>query len=125
MRPAERRGVALLEVLAALAILGIAGSGLTAFAIDVGGAVHRARAEDERMRSTSAFLDKIALWERDDLDRHLGDHRQGDWRLSIARPSATLYVVRLADSSGTRTLLSTALYRRDASMTLEDQNAHR
>jgi prepilin-type N-terminal cleavage/methylation domain-containing protein len=125
MRRADRRGVALLEVLAALAILGIAGSGLTAFAIESAGAVGRARAEDDRMRAASAFLDKVALWERDDLDRHLGDHRQGDWRLGIARPSATLYVVRLADSSGARTLLSTALYRRESYGALEDQNVRR
>src|SRR5450432_4926981 len=123
MRRADRRGVALLEVLAALAILGIAGSGLTAFAIESAGAVRRARAEDDRMRAASAFLDKVALWERDDLDRHLGDHRQGDWRLSIMRPAATLYVVRLADSSGARTLLSTALYRRESYVALEDENA--
>ena len=123
MRRADRRGVALLEVLAALAILGIAGSGLTAFAIESAGAVRHARAEDDRMRAASAFLDKVALWERDDLDRHLGDHRQGDWRLSIGRPSATLYVVRLADSSGARTLLSTALYRREAYGALEDKRA--
>jgi prepilin-type N-terminal cleavage/methylation domain-containing protein len=125
MHRADRRGVALLEVLAALAILGIAGSGLTAFAIDAAGTVHRARAEDERIRAASAFLDRVALWERDDLDRHLGDHRQGDWRLSIAHPSATLYLVRLADSSGTRMLLSTALYRRDTDDRAGDQNARR
>jgi type II secretory pathway pseudopilin PulG len=121
----ERRGIALFEVLVALAILGVAGSGVVAVVIETAGAVHRARASDEDTRQASAFLDKVALWQREDLDRHLGQHRQGPWALQVQRTSASIYEVSLSDSSGNRTLLGTALYRRAPAADSELLRAHR
>ena len=63
------------------------------------------------MRDASALLEAVALWPRADLDRHLGDRPQGAWRMQVDRPTPTLYVIVLADSTNRRELLRTTLYR--------------
>ena len=106
-----RAGIALLEALIALTILTVAGLAATAAVRQGADSVRRAEAADADLRVASAFLDAVALWPRADLDRHLGDRPEGIWRLRIDRPVPTLYLVMLSDSTGTRTLLRTALYR--------------
>jgi type II secretory pathway pseudopilin PulG len=101
----------LLEVLVALAILGTAGLATVTLATESWRAVRAAREADRSFREASAFFDAVALWPREDLDRHLGDRAQGPWRMHVDRPLPTLYVVTLADSSGRDTLLVTSLYR--------------
>jgi type II secretory pathway pseudopilin PulG len=106
-----RAGIALLEALVALTILTVAGLAATAAVRQGGDSVRRAEAADAELRQASAFLEAVALWPRADLDRHLGDRPEGVWRLRLDRPIPTLYLVMLSDSTGTRTLLHTALYR--------------
>ena len=114
-RRVDRRGVALLEVLVALAILGTAGSAFIGIAMQSARATQGARDEERRMRAASDFLDKVSLWERVDLDRHLGDRPEGEWRLRLSRVSRDLYAVAVTDSTGGRMLLQTSLYRPDSS----------
>lgn len=106
-----RSGMTLLEVLIALAIIGAAGLATMTLATQSWRAVHAAREAARSYRAASAFFEAVALWPRDDLDRHLGVRTQGPWRMRVERPVATLYVVTLADSSGTDTLLITSLHR--------------
>lgn len=107
---AVRRGATLLEVIVALAILGaIAGSAM-ALAADASRVLHSVRTRDADIRAASAFLEKVALWPRDDLDRRLGERQQGRWRLELRRDSPTLYSVELRDSGG-GSLLQTVLFR--------------
>ena len=101
----------LLEAIVALTILAVAGGAVVALATDSVRAVERAAAADAATRKASALLDAVALWSREDLDRHLGAREQGSWRMIVDRPTPTLYTVVLTDSSGTRVLLRTALYR--------------
>lgn len=107
----HRRGHTLLEVIVALAILAIVGAASASLAIDIGQTVNRAQATGAILTDVSAFLDAVALWTRDDLDRHLGTRVQGSWRMTVSRPFPTLYEVEMRDSSGKRVLLSTVLYR--------------
>lgn len=107
----RRAGVALLEALVALVILTVAGLSATLAVRQGFESVRRAEAADAEMRSASAFLDAVALWTRADLDQRLGNRSEGAWRLQIDRPVPTLYLVALADSTGDRELLRTALYR--------------
>lgn len=111
MRRRSRRGMTLLEVLIALAILASAAMALLGVATQSWRAVLSARDADRSLLEASAFLDAVALWPRDDLDRHLGERAQTPWRMRVDRPLPTLYVVTLADSSGRETLLVTSLYR--------------
>lgn len=111
VRPDARRGVVLLEAIVALTILTIAGAAVVALATDSARAVERARAADAATARASAFLDAVALWPREDLDRHLGARDEGTWRMIVDRPTPTLYAVILADSAGAHVLLHTVLYR--------------
>ncbi|GJG89830.1 hypothetical protein tb265_50110 [Gemmatimonadetes bacterium T265] len=82
-------------MLVALVILATAVVGAAALAADASRAVGRVRARDVAVRRASAFLDAVALWPREDLDRHLGERAEGPWRLRIGRPTPTLYDVTL------------------------------
>jgi type II secretory pathway pseudopilin PulG len=113
--------VALLEVLVALAILGMAGSAFVGIAVQSARAMQLARDEETRMSAASDFLDKISLWDRADLDRHLGDRPEGQWRLKMNRVSPDVYDVALSDSTGARVLLVTSLYRPDSSASLAQE----
>jgi type II secretory pathway pseudopilin PulG len=107
----RRQGAALLEVLVALTILATAGAVVAAFASEAMSTIRRAREREAEMRRASALFDAVALWPREDLDRHLGDRQQGPWRLQVGRPVPTLYTVILRDSSGAREILRTAMHR--------------
>jgi len=109
-----REGIVLLEAIVAMTILAIAGAAVVALATDSARAVDRARAADAAMEQASAFLDAVALWPREDLDRHLGARDEGAWRLIVDRPTPTLYTLSLADSAGRHLLLHTVLYRAEA-----------
>lgn len=110
MRRADA-GAALLEAIVALTVLVTAGTAAVSLASQSAQAVHAAHDREAEMRSASAFLEAVALWTRDDLDRRLGDRPQGSWRLRIDRPAPELYVVVLTDSTGTIEILRTALFR--------------
>jgi type II secretory pathway pseudopilin PulG len=100
-----------METLVALAILGTSGAALAALAVASTDAVRRAQLLDDDVRRASAFLDVVALWPREDLDRHLGAHAQGEWVLEVQHVSPALYSIAIADSGDARPLLHTALYR--------------
>jgi type II secretory pathway pseudopilin PulG len=112
MAPADRgrRGAALLEVLVALAILGAVGTSASALVIGAQQALRSAHRRDDEVRRASELLDAVALWSRDDLDRHLGDRPQGEWRLEVRQEWPTVYEVALRDSAGVP-VLRTALFR--------------
>jgi type II secretory pathway component PulJ len=106
-----RLGAALFEVLVALTILATAAASVVGFANDAARTVRHARDTESEMRRASALLDAVALWPREDLDRHLGERHEGPWRLHITRLTTTLYWVVLTDSTSARELLRTAVYR--------------
>ena len=112
--PGER-GAALLEVIVALVILFVAGTATVTLTDESLAAAARARDAEAELRSASAFLDAVSLWTGDDLDRHLGDRRQGRWLMRVDRPAPRLYDVALSDSAGGRVLLRTSIYRSEES----------
>ena len=110
----HRRGATLLEALVALALLGTIGSAAAWSATEWLHGVERIHARESAQRAAARLLTAISLWPRDDLDRHLGERRQGPWRVRIDRPSPTIYAVSIADSTNGVTILKTALYREPA-----------
>jgi type II secretory pathway pseudopilin PulG len=117
MRRAERAtrpGAALLEVIVALAIFAVSGAALVAMSAESLRAVTRARDAGAEIRAADAFFNAVALWPREDLDRHLGDRHQGRWIMRVDRPGADVYEVSLRDSTTGGVLLRTSLYRPEA-----------
>lgn len=106
-----RGGAILLEAMVALAILGIAATSILALAIDASRATERARAREAEMRRANQLFEYVALWPIADLDRHLGERREGDWVLRITRSAETVYAAALLDSTQTHILLETSIYR--------------
>jgi type II secretory pathway pseudopilin PulG len=106
-----RRGVVLLEALVAMTLLVTVATVAIAVTAESARAVARAREREQEMRDANAFLSAVALWPREDLDRHLGTRKQGTWLMHVDRVTATLYGVTLTTANPPRSLLETALYR--------------
>lgn len=109
-----RRGVALLEAMTALAILSVAGTAALHLVRASSQAIVGIHATDTKIARASAFLDAMALWPAEDLDRNLGVRTSDGWRVQVEK-SGPIYRVTLADTLSRRVLLETALLRRDAS----------
>jgi hypothetical protein len=99
-------------VIVALTILTSAGITAVVVVSQSVNAVHRASIAEAEIREASGFMDAVSLWSRDDLDRRLGSRVQGRWRLTVQRPAETLYLLVLTDSTGSREILRTAVYRK-------------
>src|SRR5580704_15019103 len=110
-RTVTRRGMVLLEVVVALTIFAIAGLSAAVWVQQTLLTVDHAHAAVEEVSAASDYLDRIALWPREDLDRHLGMRREGPWIVQVERPTPTIYAVAIVDSSSARPLLKTWLYR--------------
>jgi type II secretory pathway pseudopilin PulG len=113
-RARARPGAVLLEVLFAVAILATAGVTIVSLAAESARAVERTRGAERDLRAANAFLSAVALWPRADLDRHLGDRRQGRWIMRVDRARPDLYAVSLRDSATRALVLGTSLYRAEA-----------
>lgn len=111
--PVRRRsGVVLLEVLVALVLIATAGAAILALEIQTESAVHRARDAERRLDRAHAFFQAATLWSAAEFDLRLGTRAQGPYRLTIQRPSSTVYLLALADSATPdRPMLETAVYR--------------
>jgi type II secretory pathway pseudopilin PulG len=103
--------MALLEVIVALTILAVATSSSIAWVNQVADAYARTSAAAAETEAASDYLDRIALWAREDLDRHLGTRRQGIWSVTVERPTPALYLVTIGNAANVRTILRTTLYR--------------
>ena len=104
-------GMALLEVIVAITILAVAALSTVAWVSQAAATVVRAGKAAAEVDSASDYLDRIALWTRADLDRHLGARRQGAWTVTVERPTSELYMVTMRDSTNAHTILRTTLYR--------------
>lgn len=105
-----RNGVALLEVLAALAILGTAAIALISVTHASLVAVARAESSDRESREARALMEAASLWSADDLDRHLGRRPQGRWTMRVDRPRESVYGITLLDSLD-HAVVATFVYR--------------
>ncbi|MES2360148.1 MAG: type II secretion system protein [Gemmatimonadota bacterium] len=108
---AGRSGAVLLEVLIAMTIFSIASAVTLIRAGQARHSVVLARMSEDRLNAASAFMDRVVLWPREDLDRHLGTHTQGEWWLDIEHPVPQLYSIALLDGRSHVTLLDTMVYR--------------
>lgn len=106
-----RPGSVLLEVIVSLVILAFAGvAALGASRSLAATATHMSDTEATVLRADQ-FMASISLWPREDLDRHLGMHRRGEWMLNIQRSVPTNYDVSILDSTASYEWIRTSLYR--------------
>lgn len=105
-----RPGMGLLEAVLAMSILAIAMVTVLVGTRHAIGSVEQALRRGAEIEAANGFLDAVALWPPEDLQRRLGWRRQGQMLLHIGLLGVDLYRVELADSSG-GILLGTTLYR--------------
>ena len=108
------RGVALLEVLVAMAILSASGLALVGLVSAGLGAERDARERERTLATEDRVLTALTLLKRDELDRRLGRHPLGEFVVDIERPERTLYRIALSPTSppGVEDLV-TVVYRRE------------
>jgi type II secretory pathway pseudopilin PulG len=94
--PRADRGIALLEVLVAVVILGVAGFALLELVTAGTRAVATARDRERLMADEERLLAAYTLLTRSDLDRRIGQREEGSYLVTVQRPERTLYRVALA-----------------------------
>ena len=108
------RGVALLEALVALAILGTAGLALVTLESAALGAERDARTRERTLAAEERVLAAMTLLRRDELDRRLGRHPVGEFLLDVQRPERTLYRIAIGPGDAAQVEdLVTVVYRRE------------
>lgn len=106
------RGMTLIEVLAALAILAAGGSALVATLAAAMREERHSRMEEQMLDAASRVLTATSLLSKADLDRRLGERTVGEFVVRVGRPEAALYRVGVAEQrSPELELLTTVLYR--------------
>jgi prepilin-type N-terminal cleavage/methylation domain-containing protein len=111
----NERGMTLIEVLAALAILGMSGLALVG-ALGAALRVERYAEVEERLTNAAdRLLAATSLLGWPDLDRRLGEQRVGEFLLRVQRPEPTLYRIAIGERTTPGVeLLVTVLYRSEA-----------
>ncbi|MEP6493406.1 MAG: hypothetical protein ABJF01_12055 [bacterium] len=115
MRASSRRGSALIEVLLALVLLGVAGSALITL---LGQTAHSMRTtlEGERLaRAAASELGGLAVATHADLVARQGRSSLHGWTFQITAVSLSLFDVTISEPGGRTPLLQTTLYRPDSS----------
>jgi len=90
LRNAER-GIALLEVLAAITILSIAGLSLVELVAQGTATAATERAREAEQMDEDRLLTATTLLTRSDLDIRIGSRSVGPYVVTVARPERTLY----------------------------------
>lgn len=110
------RGAALLEVLAAVVLLGVAGLALVQLVAEGTRAATAARARERELADEERVLAAYTLLTRRDLDRRLGRRDVGPYWTEIQRPERALYRISLGRKEAPEVEnLVTVVYRPEAS----------
>ena len=103
----SERGVILLEVLAAVTIIGLAGLALTELTTAGLRATEEARVREREVADADRLLTAYTLLNRPELDQRLGNRTVGPYVVNIQRPERSLYRIAVGD-------LITVVYRSDS-----------
>lgn len=112
----NERGIVLLEVLVALAVLalvGMAALGLMRVAIE---SQQLLAGREQELRQADRLLTAYTLLTRSELDQRIGAQRIGSYLLHVERPDRVLYRIAISDTIAQQTeLLVTVVYRPEQS----------
>jgi prepilin-type N-terminal cleavage/methylation domain-containing protein len=106
----SRHGFALIEVLVALAILGMAGLALVEVGAQSLVTLDRVREVEQRLVDQDRLLSAYALLDRRDLNTRVGWRRVGPYDVVVNRLDFTLFQVSIGMASGPAEL-TTIVYR--------------
>ncbi|HKV69638.1 MAG TPA: hypothetical protein VJN62_00210 [Gemmatimonadales bacterium] len=87
----RERGIALLEVLAAIVILTIAGLSLVSLVAQATASTVTSRSRETEQADEDRLLAAETLLNRSDLDLRLGTRTVGPYVVTVERPERTLY----------------------------------
>ena len=91
-------GIALLEVLVALTILGTTGLALAAATSQALATERMAERAEVELLAADRLLSAMTLLDRRDLVMRIGRHQVGDFVVDVQRPVAGLYRLAVADT---------------------------
>lgn len=102
------RGIALLEVLAAIVILTVAGLSMVELVAQGTATTATARAREEEQADEDRLLAATTLLTRSDLDLRLGDRTVGPYVVTVGRPEPALYriAIRRTEAPGVEDLVT-------------------
>lgn len=95
----NERGIALLEVLVALAILATAGTGLVVVVASALAAAEHAQEREARYDDATKVLTRLTFRDRRGLDIRLGTRVEGSVVTRVERPRPELYRLAVSDTA--------------------------
>jgi Tfp pilus assembly protein PilV len=104
-------GAALLEALVAATVIAITVVGAVGALEEHWRAQRRQLSRERSLLKADRLLESISLWTANDLDRHLGARRQGQFSVEVQKLSTTIYRVVIFAAGNEAPLLGTTLYR--------------
>lgn len=112
MSRASTRGIALLEVIVALAILAIAATSGVQLLVQASDTFARRAVAEQRLADASRLLAAVSLLTRADLEARLGSRTAGPYLVTIRRVEPVLFGIEVRDREGAASaVLETLLYR--------------
>lgn len=114
-RAHARRGIALLDVVAALVILGLGGVALLAMLGQTVQSMRRVRDVQRDTRLATDELNRLVLLKRADLIAMTGRSLQRGWWIDVTPDGQSLFDVYISSTDTTAPVLRTTVYRPDTS----------
>lgn len=112
-RSSHERGAVLLEVVAALAVLSLAGLALLELVAGYARAMATSVARERELWDEERLLTAYALLQASDLDLRLGSRMTGPYVVTVQRPESNLYRIAVSRTATPQVEdLVTVAYRR-------------
>lgn len=110
----NKTGAAIIEVLVALVVLAVAGTGLVAMLGQTQASVNLTHRREHELAPAAELLDEALTLSHGELEARVGSTRRRGLVFTIVVAAPSLYGLEVADTASTVALLRTALYRPDS-----------
>lgn len=108
---ALRGGMALLEILIAVTMLVVAGTGWIALALQTSQSFTAAAGQEERVRAAAVLLSRYTRLPAAEIVAAAGRRRVGTFELQVSILRSGLFDLTIAEPGTGRTILRTTIYR--------------
>lgn len=110
-----RPGIAILDGVVALTVLGLSGVGLITLLGQTEHSIRKVRDSERAVRRASDQMGRFTTYDRTQLVALVGRSNVNGWVVQVIQPSSELFDVAIAPSDTEPFALHTTLYRRDTS----------